>query len=319
MEFMSTKLFKIYFLFIFLWLSLSWQEASSSSSITILDENASSNATCAPCPEGTFTNDEEKISNCTDLCPSGFCPKNETYRCVPCKAGTYNDLLNASYCQDCLAGQVATTSGSHNCTPCDAGSYSNVANTRCIPCPAGTKSSESGSSQCTDCTAGEYSNEGSTECSNCAPGTYNQFPASGSCTPCGQGKWNPEKGSTRSSACLECPDGYYCPQQENAQPTTCPSNHYCRNSAISPQQCSSLFESDSGSVNCKPKVALYVLVAIGCAVVVTFLFGLVWYKTKNSKSMLTYEEQHVSEKKDKRTTETDRLVPPAKGPVYEGL
>jgi len=269
---------------------------------------------CVSCPIGTYSNKDDPLSNCTHFCQDGFCPKNKTDEwCLPCRPGTYSDIYNATECQPCPSGHISAFFGQSNCTICDAGTVNNSISTLCILCDAGTKSNSSGASYCTSCLPGQFSFEGSTYCMNCEPGSYNPLEGAGQCIPCGKGKWNPERGSYSREDCLTCPDGYFCPSLTNSEPRICPKDSFCKNGASFPSACPTLFQSDQASVSCSPQTSLYVIVGIGCVLVVVILFGIIWYKTRQAHAAVNLATQ-------KKVAESDRLIPPSKeGPVYEGL
>ena len=77
-----------------------------------------------------------------------------------------------------------------------------------------------GGASCDRCNDGYLCPEGSNTPtpagSQCKPGFYCKDYNDGSLRrvimiPCDKGKYNPAEGSTDSSACVGCLDGYYCP------------------------------------------------------------------------------------------------------------
>jgi len=287
---------------------------SDSIRIINIEEDDNTEDICVSCPIGTYSNKDDPLSNCTHYCEDGYCPKNRTDEwCLQCRPGSYSDVYNATDCIDCAPGYISAFPGQSNCSICPPGSVNNSYSSLCLLCPAGSKSNNSGSAYCIDCLPGQFSNDGSLSCTNCEPGSYNPFTGSPQCIPCGRGKWNPERGSYSKGDCLTCPDGYYCPSATNSEPKICPQDKYCKGGASTPVDCPDLFQSDPASVNCTPRTSLYVIVGVGCVIIVTLFFGLIWYKTRQAQIAVNLSTQ-------KKQNENDRLIPPSQGgPVYEGL
>ena len=170
---------------------------------------------CSPCPEGKYGS-SPNLTVCA-ACPAGsYCPlgSNSSFSCA---AGTYS-AMNAFACTPCPEGKYGSSPNLADCAACPAGSY----------CPLGSNSS-------TNCSLGTYAFEGSATCSNCTPGTFwdplgsknssncdGPCPAGQSCSaagpkPCLIGTYSP----LGETACLPCPEGYFCPAEAMSAPTIC--------------------------------------------------------------------------------------------------
>jgi len=274
------------------------------------------NGTCEPCPIGTFSNNFSRITNCTDYCVDGYCPRNLT--CASCKPGSASNVTNATFCQACQPGYIAAYSGEITCSPCDVGQTNNSFSTACNPCPAGSHATNPGS-ECSLCPRGYYSGEGSASCSVCPPGTYNPARGSAICHTCGAGRWNPEPCSTSATACLDCPIGYYCPSAATSTPQTCPANFFCTAGSSEPVACQLLFESNEAAASCHAKITVWVLVTVGGVVFVVLIVGFIWLRNRAAAAPPTLRQKETLKAK-KFSSENDRLIPPSTdGPVYAGL
>ena len=179
---------------------------------------------CSPCPEGKYGS-SPNLAVCA-ACPAGsYCPlgSNSSFSCA---AGTYS-AMNAFACTPCPEGKYGSSPNLTVCTACPAGSY----------CPLGSNRS-------TNCALGTYAFEGSATCSKCNPGTFwdplgsknspncgGPCPAGQSCSaasptsiisPCPIRTYSP----LNETACLLCPEGYYCPDAMMSEPYPCKSGTY---------------------------------------------------------------------------------------------
>lgn len=78
-------------------------------------------------------------------------------------------------------------------------------------------------------------------------GTYNDKERQSSCFSCGPGKFNDKLGSFQASECLECPAGYYCPDERTVSPIVCPADFYCPKGTGEPSECKPLHSSPEQS------------------------------------------------------------------------
>lgn len=126
-----------------------------------------------------------------------------------------------------------------------------------------------------------------------------------------------------ASQCLDCPGGYYCPDNMTVTPISCPSGSCCPKGCSDPITCSFLHDAGSGQTvsiycsanvitlqKCEPTAALYVLIAFGVVLVILIMVG-VW-------RLAAY--RHKKEKARERKLEIEQLIPkPPDGPQYTGL
>ena len=184
-------------------------------------------AVSGDCLAGYYCNGSTIISNPVndttgDVCPQGhYCPTGSSYP-IPCDPGYYTDHFanqNESNCLLCTAGSYCSAYGMPLPDDlCDAGWY----------CPEGMTTPQPPSYQCL---AGH----------KCPRGSPDQM-------PCPSGSYQPNVGE---AACLECPSGMYCDQNEAISelqsgvaapshgvvtPKDCPAGFYCPNGTMTARQ-----------------------------------------------------------------------------------
>ena len=145
-------------------------------------------------------------------CPTGsYCEAGSAIE-TPCLIGTYRDTAGAT-----AAGDCTTCSGSVQC------------NERGMTGPG---------EEITICNAGNYCLDGNVD--PCDPGYYCEVNVEEQ-TACDSGYYQP---NSQQSECLECPEGYYCPQDMAAgtpEPPTealpCPVGQYCPRRSQNPTDC----------------------------------------------------------------------------------
>ncbi|MFC1921128.1 thioredoxin domain-containing protein [Chloroflexota bacterium] len=156
------------------------------------------------CDDSNTTSGDGCSSACTIevLCSPGTYSATGYAPCMPCEAGTFNDDVGATTCEECDGGTFSN-SGAETCTICPAGTHSLNNSSECTYCPAGTYS-DIGSAACINCPEGTHSIEGSPTCTSCPPGTY-YISESFTCESCPAGTYSslPEQES-----CTVCPEGY---------------------------------------------------------------------------------------------------------------
>ena len=175
------------------------------------------NATCTPCPAGSFTENLGQ-SSCSPCPPGGYCPSagaasRTTW--VPCPSGRYSPdpgLSAESQCVACPDGTYNPSSGGTDegaCVPCVRGSW--CAGGQMEFCSAGTYADETGRSSCSSCVKGHWCGDGTTTPVPCEGGRYaNATGLTGAdeCTPVESGYWAP----TGSMLPEPCPaSGFRCP------------------------------------------------------------------------------------------------------------
>ena len=160
-------------------------------------------------------------------CPVGhFCEMASSLP-TPCRAGSYNDLVQQSKCKACPAGffclEGANSYITNNCTPGHFCPENTTLGTE-YPCPAGSYLSIT--------TA-----RSNASCLPCPPGSYCQ--GVGRITPTGPcpGGWFCSGGATQprpshSDQGGECPPGQFCPNASSAS-TACLPGFYCNASGLS--------------------------------------------------------------------------------------
>ena len=191
------------------------------------------------------------------FCLAGyFCPGSNSTNAQPCPEGTFNNIQNgvsqASACRSCPKGSFCNTTatvvprscpqgttcpaGSKHPLPCPSGSYCNGPSTSPVacpprhfckpnatfpaPCPPGTFSAAFNATACQLCPANTYSPflSGNAECLNwttCAAGQYVATNGSATenvqCKPCAAGTYWPEH-NVSIQQCLLCPTGWVSTQ-----------------------------------------------------------------------------------------------------------
>ena len=188
--------------------------------------------------------------------------------CLPCAAGTYSEVVGATFytlCLNCIAGRYSSE-GSSVCDLCAAGRYSNstaaVSVSTCVGCPLGRYSGSLGSvsvAACSNCAAGTYSSVGHASCTNC---TANLSSSSEAGTCCSLGKFTVTgttlcvdciKGKSANSAglCEDCAAGSFKPASSGTC-QNCPIGRYSSIGASSCQNCTAGSYSIAGSTTCSP-------------------------------------------------------------------
>ena len=220
-------------------------ECADVSTCNVFCQNNDCNS-CGFCPKGSYC-EAKTIDYSQTACPPGTFGQSTTQgtnsTCLPCPNGKYcpepgtTDESSTNPYQDCQAGYICTLG-------CAVPNPSNITdpNSSCgyvcpefFYCPSGALSK-------TLCSDGEESAEGSSVCSPCEDGftctvngdTIDKLPCSegnyclaGVEYPCSAGTFNNVTGGfDESKYCLECPPGFYCPQ-ETDQPINCPSGYFC--------------------------------------------------------------------------------------------
>ena len=145
-----------------------------------------------PCPPGTYC-----LAGSQLPCAEGFAqPEEGQTSCVACPSGRFQNVTGQTECHTCTAssfcpaGSTAPFSCTNGFSAAGAGSCS-----ACSVCPAGTKIVK-------NCTS-----EDDQVCEACAAGRYSNI--------------------NNATACLGCPEGYFCPKRSSS-PIPCGSTAlYC--------------------------------------------------------------------------------------------
>lgn len=121
--------------------------------------------------DSRITYESAKIPGPELVCPDGYEPEYQQYKCAECSRGYYHD------------------SQSKTCIKCPYGQYQpDSKRTSCITCPNGTTTVKKGAfeeSQCLDaCDFGYFSLTGVEPCSPCDIGYYSDNFGARECTPC---------------------------------------------------------------------------------------------------------------------------------------
>ena len=191
-------------------------------------ENKTSIEDCLPCPSGKFCN-SSGLSYPSGDCDAGFICLNGSSVPNPssgvCAVGSYCEkgAVFASLCPPGTLGKKTKAQSIHDCTPCEPGMYceSPGMSTPTGPCERGfycpyySKVSIK-NPQIYKCPRGFYCIEGASLPQPCPPGTYQP--------------------SENAWTCLDCMDGYYCPEN-TSYPLICPPNYYCLFKTSVPHAC----------------------------------------------------------------------------------
>eukprot|EP00818_Percolomonas_sp_WS_P004512 CAMPEP_0117437920 /NCGR_PEP_ID=MMETSP0759-20121206/1781_1 /TAXON_ID=63605 /ORGANISM="Percolomonas cosmopolitus, Strain WS" /LENGTH=2012 /DNA_ID=CAMNT_0005229585 /DNA_START=183 /DNA_END=6221 /DNA_ORIENTATION=- len=207
-----------------------------------IQDEVTSQSTCAPCPAGTAGNETRQISNSSCItCPEHTYSSVGTSHCTACPIGyitTGEGKKSVDDCIHCQAGEfVGRYAGETSCFPCPRGSFSAVnGSNACIQCPAGyTTLGERSSSvdDCFVCPSGFYVHNSSNfaytfshndsafsassdtpievTCIECEVDTYsNSTGRMASCASCPVGSTTDQKKGQRfATDCRTCQDGEY--------------------------------------------------------------------------------------------------------------
>jgi len=113
--------------------------------------------TCLLAASGSYAS-EPGTAN-PDVCPAGsfsvITGASSNATCIPCPAGTFQSMAGATACSLLCPAGTFSTPGSSNCSKCAPGTYSFAGAAQCMPCPAGTFSSGGGSPMCLPCSPGK--------------------------------------------------------------------------------------------------------------------------------------------------------------------
>ena len=172
---------------------------------------------CTPCSMGSYTNDLNVQTTCTQ-CPEGafFCSPSSCQNqslfsphllflivlkisgyfqseqgktaCEKCGSGKHQSLTGQASCHECVVGRFLEavayeTPYPSDCEDCPAGYYQGEeVQTYCFPCLTGTFQNETGRSLCKDCPLG-FSNGKTQEesCTTCQQGKYQDVSTQASC------------------------------------------------------------------------------------------------------------------------------------------
>ncbi|OAF70388.1 hypothetical protein A3Q56_01860 [Intoshia linei] len=252
------------------------------------------------CKKGYYCTSKSSVSDPVDgvtgnICPKGyFCPLGSSAPII-CQNGFYQNSLGQFECIKCPSGTFCTEYNGPISTPtigtthlCPTGFYclENTGYSNEHPCPSGTfrkTTGASSSSECTTCTVGKYCQniglsdvEGACfEGYECKAGSTSPIPLAGKCSQgyycpttslvpvkCAAGTYMHLTGMGKSTQCISCPAGRYCPIGSKTQDSlplckagyicktgatidypasnmgfSCPIGHYCLSGSIQPIQC----------------------------------------------------------------------------------
>jgi hypothetical protein len=190
-----------------------------------------------------------------DCSPGYYCPEGQRF---PCPVGTYSDksnLVQASDCSTCPAGQYCIGGQDAPTGDCQAGYY--CAPGSSSPTPSGVISNPyisivpSGA-----CPVGHYCPAGTRLPIKCPAGTFNSQPGKANCVSCPEGFYQKLAGQT--SCTQSCEDGFHCiigsyldrPYEGPAGiGEVCQLGHYCQNGLMNPCQ-PGFYQNVYGQLNC---------------------------------------------------------------------
>jgi alpha-tubulin suppressor-like RCC1 family protein len=169
---------------------------------------------CSSCPRSktVLRGRGYAASDCFKICPKGQYGSTESDKCLPCKAGTYNNLTSGTnVCTPCEAGKAQPLTNQSSCSLCAAGKWANIhVATKCFECPPGSSCSRMGMNDPEPCPVGRYADtKMQLNCSACPAGRYQNSTGSAKCLFCDAGKYNHVHGSNSTSACKECSAGRF--------------------------------------------------------------------------------------------------------------
>ncbi|CAG5113760.1 Oidioi.mRNA.OKI2018_I69.chr2.g7850.t1.cds [Oikopleura dioica] len=215
-----------------------------------------------PCPDGTYRNNTGDWfgydeASCQPCDPGKYCIEDD--RLIECEAGyicswgaTKPDPEDGDTGYICPKGHYCPA-GALRPEPCDAGFYMEDegagSSDDCFECEPGfycPRASTNGTQHV--CLEGYYCPQGSDV------GNYQACPVGHECPagssepePCGPGEYAP---IIKMTACLECPEGFYCPDDVNVEPKICPAGSFCVAGSDEIQLCAAgTFNSYEGARN----------------------------------------------------------------------
>lgn len=208
---------------------------------------------CKPCPEGSYSTDEDAGCRYCPLGRSSPPGSDEESDCTPCQAdlstltlsdtrdmasqkcgcgsGQYFDRDTLT-CQPCPAGRghASFAIGQEECESCPTGTASSEGG-ECSLCPAQTFQDETGQSDCKSC-GGRQSTPDRLECEDCSPG---KFIGPSFCEACGKGQY---QSGTNQPSCLMCDFGKYADTVLSTECTTCPgATRHSQAGSVTVQDC----------------------------------------------------------------------------------
>ena len=132
-------------------------------------------ASCTPCPAGSFRDiSSTRMFQC-DLCPAGFSTEGNTGQltCAPCPPGSFSSTAGSAYCGFCPTFVDPTRTLCSNATTCPP-NYRRTLDHTCVACAIGMSSS--GGEECSPCNPGSYT---PSEGSGCRPFSVSGLSAPG--------------------------------------------------------------------------------------------------------------------------------------------
>ena len=227
----------------------------------------STKPTGEPCPSGTYNKffGRKVLKSCLDCDPGFYCPDKALVDQVPCQAGYY-----------CPNSTMVETTEYF----CPIGSKCPEGSEQPIFCEAGQQQPKPTQSDCEVCSAGFYCN-GIDQRQICPLG---QICPEGTINPgnCPNGEYSTIYQARDNSSCINCPIGYYCPEDQpgaisctgdqfycsgNCGDQTCgnnlcPAGSECNNGIA--QKCPpGTFKSNTGSGSCQNCTAGYACPYVG--------------------------------------------------------
>ena len=184
---------------------------------------------CTACDPGYYCDTEGK-NNVTGLCDPGYYCVSRAVSSAPRDGPTGGLCPRGGYCPQ----------GSFFFTACPEGTVNNKTGGQtideCEPCPAGFYCSGSAQTGASDlCDPGYFCNGSAiTPTQFATPAGY--YTPLGSSAPiaCPAGQYAP---NATMGSCLECPDGFVCPEQATVDPTPCLGGQYCAGGSFRVNRC----------------------------------------------------------------------------------
>ena len=205
------------------------------------DLNATTNATCQPCPADFYSyegsrrctpcgrhavapNASDSVLDCR--CDRGFFGPDGGL-CRGCRAGTFKDAVGPHNCTRCPAGTVSAArnaTSNATCAACARDTYSDAGDTACSACPqhSATAGNRSAGRTACECVSG-FEGEDGGPCAACPVGTFKSTRGSANCTQCPAGTASVALNATSNATCATCPAGFYA-LAGSANCTHCPAN-----------------------------------------------------------------------------------------------
>ena len=151
-----------------------------------------------------------------------------------CTPGSYNDQTKQTSCKNCASGRYTALPALFFCSTCKEGRYQNEEGiASCLPCVPGEYNDQRAVTACKMCAANNFGIEVARKkpCEQCAEGRTS-LEGSVKCSACAAGKYIGD-----ASKCVQCPQGYYQPAQDQESCLLCGTKERSETSDVGAASC----------------------------------------------------------------------------------